>query len=80
MGKIDDEDKDKKYCFNKATQLLRTVRKTGITVCIGIQRPDVSQMSATAKNLCTTKLGLKQENTASALVACDTHELANVDE
>lgn len=79
-NKLDKNYDIKTKCYNVLKEIVRKVRKAGIYMLVGIQRPDTTVLDPSLKSNLTTKIGFTQENDASSLVVCDTTELANIPE
>lgn len=79
VNKFEKNYSEKVKCYNLLRHMVRKFRKTGIFLIIGIQRPDTTVLDPSLKSGLCTKIAFSQNTASSSLVACDTTELANVE-
>jgi|GEM_PF-1986852 len=77
-GEFDKEVAIKSELFNNLCDMGRRVRKAGIFLLVGIQRPSRQVFNPELKQNLNIKLGFNQNNTASSLVAMDNEKVAKI--
>lgn len=70
---------EKQKCYNLLKELVRKVRKIGMFLIIGIQRPDTTVLDPSLRSGLCTKIAFSQNSNASSLTVCDTNELTNIE-
>jgi len=70
---------EKQKCYNVLRELVRKVRKVGMFLIVGIQRPDTTVLDPSLRSGLCTKLGFSQNSNASSLTVCDSNDLTNIE-
>lgn len=79
VNKFEDNYEGKVKCYNILKHIVRKVRKSGIFLIVGIQRPDTTVLDPSLRSGLCTKIGFSQNTNSSSLVVCDTTELTNIE-
>lgn len=77
-GEFDKNVAIKSELFNSLCDMGRRVRKAGIFLLVGIQRPSRQVFNPELKQNLNIKIGFNQNNTASSLVAMDNEKVAKI--
>lgn len=78
-SQLENDYKAKVECYNYLRHFARKMRKVGMFLIIGIQRPDTTVLDPNLRSCLCAKVGFSQNSDASSKTVCDTTVLTNIE-